>query len=280
MKNSTQTATAAAKRKVSNIALIVGTFSLLLMSVQANGETTDAEPMTGWSSEFGAALLSNTEYQGASSYDIMAFPYFDFRYFDEKGEKYFANVPQGFGAYLYREQLDNGMQSRVFASIAPAFVDRDPDDFDGLNTFGMGVQARLGWELERGPFAVSAVVGQELGAGHEGLTVDLSADWRTRLGERSFLSVGPTVRWGDDTYMENLYGVTSLESANTGLAAFQASSGFESVGVQGVLGVPVVGEWRLTTVLQVSRLLGDSADTSLTSEPNQAFFFTALTRRF
>ncbi|MEM1174738.1 MAG: MipA/OmpV family protein [Pseudomonadota bacterium] len=280
MNNTTRTATAAAKRNTSNIAFMVGTFTLLLMSAPANSESADTEPTTGWSSEFGAALLANTEYQGASSYDVMAFPYFDFRYFDEKGEKYFANVPQGFGAYLFREQQDNGRQSRVFVSIAPAFVDRDPDDFDGLDTFGIGVQARLGWELERGPFAVSAVVGQELGAGHEGLTVDLSADSRTRLSERSFLSVGPTIRWGNSTYMENLYGVTPTESVNTDLSEFEAGSGLDSAGIQAVLGVPVAGDWRLTSVLQVSRLLGDAADTSLTPEPNQVLFFTALTRRF
>ncbi|MEM9688954.1 MAG: MipA/OmpV family protein [Pseudomonadota bacterium] len=252
----------------------------LLTATPVLSEDEREDSATGWSTDLGVAILSNPEFQGSSRYDIQAFPYFDVRYSDEKGEKYFFNVPQGLGAYLFRQRSDDGLSTRVFAAVAPAFADRDPDRIDGLETFGTGVQARLGWQAERGPFAVSAVAGKELGASHEGLTIDLSANFRARFGRGSFLTVGPTVRWGDSTYMQNLYGVTDIESINTGLTAFRASSGIESAGFQGLVSVPVSARWRLTTVLQVSRLLGDSADSSLTSEPNQAFFLTALTRRF
>ena len=267
-------------KKTLSLALAAGMLAALLTAKPALSETTEDENLGQWSTELGLAALSNPDYQGASSYETMVVPYFDIRYTDEKGVKYFGNIPQGFGGYLYRERSGNGVESRVFASIAPAFTDRDTDDFAGLETFGTGVEARLGWELARGPFAVTATLAQELGAGHEGLYIDLAADWRTRIGERSFLSVGPTLRWADGTYMENLYGITAAEAASTGFAAYEAGSGIESAGIQGVFSAPLAGDWRLTTVLQVSRLLGDSRDSSLTSEPTQGFFLAAVTRRF
>ncbi|MEM1436838.1 MAG: MipA/OmpV family protein, partial [Pseudomonadota bacterium] len=99
-------------------------------------------------------------------------------------------------------------------------------------------------------------------------------------GQRGFLSIGPVLRIGDDSYMSALYGVTAREESRTGLAAFDAGAGLERLGVQGLLSVPLTGKWRLTTVGRIGTLLTDAEESSLTEEPLQAFFLTAITRRF
>jgi outer membrane scaffolding protein for murein synthesis (MipA/OmpV family) len=239
-----------------------------------------AGPPLGWSKEFGAAVIVNPSFQGSSSYDVQPVPYFDFRYRDELGVKYFANVPQGIGGYLYRHRNKDGSRSAVSLALAPGFANRDADDIDGLDTFGPSAEARLGWEYSTGPWSLNASLSQALGSGHEGLYGQLSASWRQRIGRRGFLSVGPTLRFGNDRYMDAFYGVTAAEAGRTGLGTFEAQAGLESAGVQGILSVPIIGQWRATTVMQLSVLTNDAADSTLTARESQAFFLTAITRQF
>ncbi|MEO1035412.1 MAG: MipA/OmpV family protein [Pseudomonadota bacterium] len=256
------------------------------VAAQATSESPQATraapggPPLGWSREFGVAIIANPAFQGSSSYDAFPVPYFDVRFADAKGVKYFGNIPQGFGGYVYRGRDSGSVTSDIFVSIAPGFANREPDDIDGLNEFGAAVEARIGWEYGNGPWGLNATVAQALGTGHEGLYVELGASWRTRIGRRGFASLGPTVRLGDSQYMNALYGITNVESQRTGIGRFEADSGLESVGVQGILSVPVSETWRLTTVVGLSRLANDAEDSTLTEEPNQGFFLTALTRRF
>lgn len=244
------------------------------------GAQPPAGPPLGWSRELGAAVIVNPSFQGASSYDVQPVPYFDFRYRDELGVKYFANVPQGFGGYLYRQRSQDGARSAISLALAPGFANRDADSIDGLDTFGPSAEARLGWEYSAGPWSLNASLSQALGSGHEGLYGQLSGSWRKRLGRRGFLAVGPTVRFGNDQYMNAFYGVTERESGRTGLGEFEASAGLESAGVQGIVSVPFIGSWRLTAVMQLSVLTGDAADSTLTARESQAFFLTAITRQF
>ncbi|MEM1145316.1 MAG: MipA/OmpV family protein, partial [Pseudomonadota bacterium] len=146
-----------------------------------------SSPPTGWSTELGAAVIANPEFQGSNTYNVLPVPYFDFRYTDELGLKHFANVPQGLGTYFYRAQGAGGVRRAASIALAPGFANRDPDDFDGLDTFGPGVEARLGMEIGSRRWGVSATVAKALGTGHEGLYLDLSASWRRRVGQRGFL---------------------------------------------------------------------------------------------
>ncbi|MEL6302796.1 MAG: MipA/OmpV family protein [Pseudomonadota bacterium] len=261
----------------------------LLLTVSAfaqdSGRADDAaaqpaRPSEGWTGELGVASIVNPSFQGANSYEVIPVPYFDVRYSNTQGVKYFGNIPQGFGGYITRNRDARGSQNDFFISIAPGFANREVDDVEGIEEFGPAAELRVGWEFAKGSWAMGATVAQAVGTGHEGAYLDLNAAWRKRLGQRGFLSVGPTLRIADGQYMDAFYGITPTETAASGIATYDASAGIESVGVQGIVSVPVSERWRLTTVVSVSQLQADAADSSLTEEPTQAFFLTALTYRF
>ncbi|MEM9385590.1 MAG: MipA/OmpV family protein [Pseudomonadota bacterium] len=235
---------------------------------------------TGWQTDLGAAIIANPRFQGSDDYQLLPVPYFDVRYNDRKGNLLFANVPQGLGGYFLRVVDSGGRRLAASASIAPGFANRDPDDLEGLETFGTAIEARMQLEYGTRRFGIQASVAQALGTGHEGFYADLGASWRTRVGQRGFLSLGPNIRWGNDQFLGALYGVSEAEATATGLGAFDAGSGVERIGLQGVLSLPVNDRWRWTTVAQVGRLLGDAGDSSLTDSKTQAFVLMALTRRF
>lgn len=257
-------------------------FSAAPTLAQAPTDRPAARPplQTGWQTDLGAAVIVNPRFQGSSDYRILPVPYFDIRYSDRKGNLLFANVPQGIGGYFLRTVDKGGRRLAVSAAIAPGFANRDPDDLEGLETFGTAIEARMRVEYGTRRFGVQASVAQALGTGHEGLYADLGASWRTRVGQRGFLSLGPNIRWGNDQFLGALYGVSAAEATATGLDAFDAGSGVERLGLQGVLSLPVNDRWRWTTVAQVGTLLGDAGDSSLTDSKTQAFVLMALTRRF
>lgn len=262
----------------------VALFSPLALAQQSQTSQSSGqqrqEPPVGLSYELGFGAIVNPAFQGSSSYDTTIVPYFDVRYSDAKGLKYFGNVPQGFGGYIKRDRDGRGSQNDWFISLAPGFANRDSDELVGIDEFGPSAELRLGWEFARGPWALGATIAQAVATGHEGAYLDLNASWRKRLGQRGFFSLGPRIRIADRQYMDAFYGITPRESVTSGLAAFEAGAGIESVGVQGVLSVPLGDRWRFTTVAVLTRLQQDAADSTLIREPNQGFFLTALTRRF
>ncbi len=245
------------------------------------GEAPSPPPSAiGWQYDLGLGLIANPEYQGSDDYGILPVPYFDVRYVDEKGTKTFFNVPQGFGRYFVRERLSNGNRFALSAAVAPGFQNRDADDIAGLETFGIGIEARLGAEFDSGPWSFQAGVAQAIASGHEGFYGNLSASYRFILGRGAFAGIGPSVRFGNSNFMSALYGVRPGESLATGLAAFEAGSGLESVALQGLLSIPVGSKWRFTGVARAGELVGDAGDSSLTMESTQFFVVAALTRRF
>ncbi|MDA0687470.1 MAG: MipA/OmpV family protein [Proteobacteria bacterium] len=254
---------------------------LFIFATTATAGEAPSRPVvpTGWQYDLGLGLIANPEYQGSDNYRLLPVPYFDVRYVDERGTKTFFNVPQGFGSYFVRERLGNGDRFAVSGAVAPGFQNRDTDDFAGLETFGLGIEARLGAEYDTGPWSFQAGLAQAVASGHEGLYGNLSASYRFVLGRGAFVGIGPSLRFGNTNYMSALYGVTPDESLASGLAAFNAESGLESAAIQGLLSFPVGSKWRFTGVARAGELVGDAGDSSLTSETTQFFIVAAFTRR-
>jgi len=237
---------------------------------------------SGWRNQWGLGVIANPATVGSDNYNITPVPYLDFRYFDDKGTKYFANIPQGIGGYFYRSRdRESGRFFSAGMGIAPGFNVRD-DSIPGLKDVGVAAETRLYLELGNRRWTASATVAQDVGSGHEGAYVDLSAAYRGRLEKlKGFYAVGPVVRFGDDTYKQSLFGISAEESAASGLSEFTADANFERVGLQGLLSLPLGdSKWRVTGILRASQLTGDAADSPLVNEKTQLFFLTAITRPF
>ncbi len=236
----------------------------------------------GWRNQWGLGVIANPKFAGGDEYNITPVPYFDFRYMDAKGTRFFANVPQGIGGYLYRQtDAASGRFLNLGGSIAPGFTVRD-DSIPGLDEVGVATEARLILEAGSRRWSASATLAQDVGSGHEGAYLDLNISRRGRLGSGSgFYAVGPVLRLGDSTYKDALFGVSAADSAGSGLAPFDAEAGIERVGIQGLVSLPLgKSAWRVTGILRASQLLDTAADSPLVVDETQLFFLTAITRPF
>ena len=116
----------------------------LLFATTATAEAAKARPPAppvGWQTQLGIGTIVNPEYVGSDEYQIIPIPYFDFRYLDERGTKFFANVPQGVGGYFYRQRdRQRGRRLDLGLSLAPGFNVRG-DEIEGLDYVAHGERA-------------------------------------------------------------------------------------------------------------------------------------------
>jgi outer membrane scaffolding protein for murein synthesis (MipA/OmpV family) len=236
----------------------------------------------GWRTEFGIGAIVNPKFVGSDKYNTRAIPYLDLRYLDEKGTRFFANVPQGIGGFFYRSANPRaGNFLNIGAAVAPGFNVRD-DSIEGLDEVGVSTEARIYLQTGGRSWAATATLAQDVGSGHEGAYLDLGVNYRGRIGPRSgFYALGPVLRYGDSTYTDSFFGVSPEDSAETGLPRYDADAGFERLGFQGLISVPLSrSKWRFTALARASRLSEDAADSPIVVDETQLFFLTAVTRSF
>jgi len=241
-----------------------------------------ASPSPGWRTEFGVGLIANPKFVGSDEYNTTPIPYFDLRYVDQKGTRFFANVPQGLGGYLYRKvDPQTGGFLNIGAALAPGFSVRD-DSIEGLEEVDIAAEARLYAEIGGRRWAASATLAQDVGSGHEGSYLDVSVNRRGRfMGGRGFYAVGPVLRFGDSVYKDALFGITPEESEESGLPEYSAEAGVERIGLQGLVSMPLAqSKWRLTAILRASQLIDNAADSPIIVDKTQLFFLTSVTRSF
>jgi outer membrane protein len=237
---------------------------------------------SGWRNQWGLGVITNPKFVGSDAYNIRPIPYLDFRYMDQKGTKYFANVPQGLGGFFYRQRdAKTSGFINIGAAIAPGFNVRD-DSISGLDEIGISAEARVLLEAGGRGWAAAAVIAQDIGSGHEGAYVDLSINRRGRLGKGSgFYAFGPELRIGDSTYKKSFFSISPEESTASGIAQYDADAGVERLGLQGLISLPMgKSQWRFTSLLRVSTLMDEAADSPITENKLQLFFLTAFTRPF
>ena len=80
--------------------------------------------------------------------------------------------------------------------------------------------------------------------------------------------------------MDAFFGVSAAQSAGSGLAEFNPSSGIKSVG--GSLGIfyQFTENWGAQGVLAYERLIGDAADSPIVKDEDQYQAFLGLVYRF
>jgi outer membrane protein len=276
--------------------LLAAGLALILVASAAAQEDADAAAVAaasgipsaagamraGWRNQYGIGFIANPKFVGSDEYNTRVIPYIDLRYFDQKGTRYFANVPQGIGGYLYRDRRpETGRFFNLGVAVAPGFNVRD-DSIEGLDEIGISTEARLYFEGGGRNWGATATLAHDVGSGHEGTYLDVSAQLRGRFRDpRGFYAVGPVLRIGDDTYKQSFFGVSPEDSIETGLPEYTADAGVERLGLQGLISLPVsTSKWHFTALLRVSQLIDNAAASPIIVDETQYFFLTAFTRSF
>lgn len=243
----------------------------------------------GWSLYVGAGAFSAPTYTGDDKHNISAVPFLRLT----KGDVFFASVQEGVGITA----IDSG--GFKAGPLAQLDFGRDGDGSSPFRVAGERTTDLEGFEkidftIALGAFAefefakdmsIKAKVGKALGS-HDGATGQLGLDYSPRImgiGPPLFVNIGPSIKYGNSDYMQAFFGVTGNQSIATGLSAFQADGGIQSVGVGGSLLMPLSYTAGLTLFGSYDRLTGDAAKSPLVIERgsrDQLFGGAAIAYKF
>jgi MipA family protein len=221
-------------------------------AVEAVNEVVpDRAAPTDWRISVGAAAILRPEWDGAKDQDWLVVPDLDVRWKD----KFFASVRTGVGWNLINE---SGLRVGPYAKLKFGRDESDDAALRGLGDVEATVEVGGFADWAFGPVRASFEVRQGVN-GHDGLVMEAGADLRARLTPELFASIGPRVRWGDDDYTQTYFGVTPQQATRSGLPAFRAEGGVESVAVNVSLAWRPNERLVVTAFAERGELDGDAA---------------------
>ena len=177
-----------------------------------------------------------------------------------------------------------GSDLREGFAISPSFnmvgerEASDNDDLAGMEgidrAYELGLRVSYGW----GPWVTFGTLRQGFD-GHEGLTGEIGARYRTELSDRLMLWSGLSLGYGDDDYNRTYFGVTSAE-AIPGRPAYDVGGGFNmaTIGFEARYAltdkIAVVGE------VEYGKLIGDAGDSPVVQDEYQPSLSVGIVRKF
>ena len=186
----------------------------------------------------GAGAIYMPAFVGSKDYQTMAFPNIKMEY---KG-RFFASLFEGVGYnIIYNERWHAGPIMKY--NLGRTEGDDNPLRIAGKKTNtlrGLGdvhATLELGGFVEYNfkPFSYKLELRQGVG-GHKGLIVETGLNYigfTKRLGKPIMYSFGPHAIFADSNYNNAYFGINQTQSANSGLAKYNAGSGLVSYGIEG-----------------------------------------------
>ncbi len=263
------------------------TFSLVARTVQAqSAEPTDFDthrrpyvdlelekPLPEPRSEFalGFLLTSSPEYSGSNRQDLSIKPIFAYRYDRFKLSSSGGSTILNFG----RAADDSGASARLVENdrwnlkaslrIGGGRDSGDSVDLAGIPDVRKTVFARLvgSYKISEHWHADSSLGWDLLGRGNGAfVTTGLGYSWRLTPGTE--VGVGTALTWGNRTHMNSLYGVPSYAFTSE-RPAYDAGSGFKDIGAGISFTTQLAPRWIMFGGIGMGQLLGDAADSPLTT---------------
>jgi outer membrane protein len=157
------------------------------------------------------------------------------------------------------------------------------DDVDSSLEVGGYVGYRFGSnQYGQGELAFDLTLAKDVGGGHEGLVGSAQVSYAAYRSQKFFLNVDAQTTFVDKKYMRTFFGVTPVEVARSGLAAYRPDGGIRDVGAGLTAGYQFNERWGLIARAGANRYLGDAKDSPIVAEGSkvQAVGGLALSFRF
>ena len=222
-------------------------------------------PPGDWRVSAGFGVYALPEYTGSDELQVLPIPLINATY----KERFFFNVFDGLGSYIYKSDGFN-----LKSSISFAFG-RDEDDAPNLAGTGDIDDAaafKLKADYKIGKLSPFLSVQQYFG-GTDGIQAEAGVEGFFTLGKNPYTSpsimISVSAEYSDEDHMIGYFGVNNQQSINSGLPIYTPEAGFSAAKTQFSFIYPFAKKWAATATIQYSQLIGDAADSPLVIEENQ-----------
>lgn len=217
----------------------------------------------------GVGVAATPAYQGSDDMRVLPLPAIDIR----EGW-FFANLRNGIGVMpVSTENLDIGA-SAVFVQGY-----RRKDVPTGIDRLKDGIGARLFTNVRANGFTLTLGATKVVSGGTKGFEADASISYPIVVSSR--LTLTPTIgtTWADRKYNDGYFGITSAESAASGLAQFSGRTGFKDVSGLMTASYRLTDRITLSATGGVTALIGKVKDSPLVERRTAPTGILTLTYR-
>jgi MipA family protein len=220
----------------------------------------------------GGVLIVQPTFEGSDEYEAVGFPYI-FPTFSGGGPGFFSRFDaRGLDDIRFKLIERDGFVAGPLAGYNLGRDEDDDDRLEGLGDVDGGVVAGgfVGYKL--GPVLFDASFHNTFGD-DGGYLIRFGAEVERPLRDRVMLTARIGATYADDDYMQNYFGVSGEQSADSGFREFDAEAGFKDVFAEIGLKAQLDAHWDVRGSVRYSRLVGDAADSPIVETEDQ---FTGL----
>ncbi len=223
-----------------------------------------------WDVVVGGGVMYDTKFEGSKDFEVSAVPFISATFGDV------VHIdPRGLLVDVYK---GNDFTVSAKGGYDPGRDQDDSKHLDGLGDVGAGgiVGGAISYEL--GPIELTAEIDKTLG-GSDGLTGTFGAEFSHMSGQ-FLLSAGASATWADKNHMKSYFGVTSAQSARSGLAEYEVGSGIKRVDLEASVTYFATENWFIRGEAEVGFLLGDAKKSPIVEKDVQPSLMMVVGYKF
>jgi outer membrane protein len=164
----------------------------------------------------------------------------------------------GVGADIFASDGPYELTFGVAVGLGEGRKEEDDPRLAGLGDLDGAVELAVFAEAEWGPVEFDAAVVTDVGSGHGGTFLELGVGFENNLSDRLSYEVELSTIYGNDSYANAIYGVSSSQAARSGYAAFSPGAGFTEASLDLSMRYAITDTWFAEATVGVGTLLGDA----------------------
>jgi outer membrane scaffolding protein for murein synthesis (MipA/OmpV family) len=164
----------------------------------------------------------------------------------------------GVGADIFVSDGPSELTFGAAVGLGEGRKEEDDTRLAGLGDLDGAVELALFAEAEWGPVEFDAAVVTDVGSGHGGTFLEFGVGFENTLSDRLSYEVELSTVYGNDSYANAFYGVSSSQAARSGHAAFSPGAGFTEASLDLSMRYAITDTWFAEASVGVGTLLGEA----------------------
>ena len=144
--------------------------------------------------------------------------------------------------------------------------DVDNDKVSKMKEVDSATEAGAFIGFTSGNWSADVTFATDISSEHDGSLVYFNGGYRIPVNDKFDMKLSGHVTWADDDYMETYFGVSSDDSARSGLSTYSASSGIKDAGVSVTGFYRFNKSWGMAGLLGYTQMLNDAEDSPLVND--------------
>lgn len=251
---------------------LTGALAALLVSASplfAQNALTSPEPVQNWNLTIGAGVRYTPDYLGSNDYSLRPRPIL--RLGRGVGSRWWSAEDDAIGFGLVQGENWRAGLSGALVWQREASGNRA---LRGLGNVDFGIEAGAFGEYYVQPWLRARVDVRRGFFAHEAVVADLKLDAFGKAGDKITYGFGPRMSLASSDYNRTYYGVTALQSLNSGYAVSRPTGGLLSYGALAQASYFWTPRLQTTAYVEYKRLAGDAAKAAIVQREGSANQFT------